>query len=82
MPVRASAWLDESGAWAYLPVSAMRSVLVIGRDGGPGFLRAELAHAERVLDVATKTLGRLLRTGTDRNAPTELTSYLAIPEPA
>jgi hypothetical protein len=82
MPVRASAWVDESGAWAYLPVSAMRSVLVIGRDDGPAFLRAEVAHAERVVDLATKALGRLLRVGDDRNASTELTSYLAIPEPA
>jgi hypothetical protein len=56
MPVRAACWIDESGAWAHLPLAALHSVLVIGRDGGPGFLRSEIVHAERVLELTTKTI--------------------------
>jgi hypothetical protein len=60
MPVRAGAWQNDTYAWAYLPMVALRSVLVIGRDGGPGFLRSEISHAERVLDLSMKTLERVL----------------------
>jgi hypothetical protein len=81
MPVRAAGWADESGAWAHLPIPPLHSVLVIGRDGGPGFLRAELAHAERVVDLAVRTLGKLLH---DLGAavPSELTACLTARQPA
>jgi hypothetical protein len=67
MPVRAVAWSDDYGSWAYLPIQPLHSVLVIGRDGGPGFLRSEIAQAERVLDLAIKTLdhARGLRPASD-----------------
>lgn len=78
MPVRAGAWHDESGAWAHFPIEAVHSVLVIGRDDGPGFLRSEIAHAERVLELAMKTLDRLTpRSGEQREPAT----YLTVPEP-
>jgi acetolactate synthase regulatory subunit len=82
MPVRAAAWSDETGAWAYFPLVSLRSVLVIGRDGGPTFLRSEIAHAERVLDLAMKTLERVLRATGPSEAPSELTAYLSQAEPA
>jgi hypothetical protein len=80
MPVRAAAWQDDGTSWAYFPLLALHSVLVIGRDGGPGFLRSEIAHAERVLDLAMKTLEGVLRAapGAERNS--ELTSYLTLAE--
>jgi ACT domain len=78
MPVRAAAWQGEAGAWAYFPLAVLHSVLVIGRDGGPAFLRSELAHAERVLDLAMKTLESALRNTTGREPPSELTSCLAL----
>jgi hypothetical protein len=81
MPVRAAAWYGDDGAWAYFPLTAVRSVLVIGRDGGPAFLRSEVAHAERVLDLAMKTLAHVLRTTPDREDASELTSCLTVPEP-
>jgi hypothetical protein len=59
MPVRPGAHADDAGAWAYFPLTAFHSVLVVGRDGGPGFLRSEVAHAERILDLATRTLDRI-----------------------
>jgi hypothetical protein len=82
MPVRAAAWHRDGSAWAYFPLAALHSVLVIGRDGGPGFLRSEVAHGERVLDLAMKTLERALRSTPGREGASELTSYLTIPEPA
>jgi hypothetical protein len=60
MPVRAGAWQDETSAWAYFPMVSLRSILMIGRDEGPAFLRSEISHAERVLDLAMKTLERVL----------------------
>jgi hypothetical protein len=80
MPVRAASWQDEACAWAYFPIPAIRSVLVIGRDGGPAFLRSEISHAERVLDLALKTLDRVLQS-TGGNV-TELTAAIHLPEPA
>lgn len=77
MPIRAAAWQNDGCAWAYFPLVALRSVLVIGRDGGPAFLRSEVAHAERVLDLAMKTLERVLRTGGTDQA-SELTAYLTL----
>ena len=55
-------WQSEAGAWAHFPIAALHSVLVIGRDGGPAFLRSEVAHAERILELAMMTLERVLRT--------------------
>jgi hypothetical protein len=76
MPVRAAAWHSDGTSWAYFPLVPLRSVLVIGRDGGPAFLRSEIAHAERVLDLAMKTLGGVLRAADGDDKPSELTSYL------
>lgn len=76
MPVRATAWQNEAGAWAYFPIDELHSVLVIGRDGGPAFLRAELAQAERVVHLAMTTLDRVLRQAPADLLPTELTSCL------
>jgi hypothetical protein len=59
MPVRPRAHEDDAGAWAYFPLTTFHSLLVIGRDGGPGFLRSEVVHAQRVLDLATRTLERI-----------------------
>jgi hypothetical protein len=65
MPVRACGWLDEHGSWAYFPMASLHSVLVIGRDEGPAFLRSEVTHAERVLELATRALERLLPLGAE-----------------
>jgi hypothetical protein len=78
MPVRAAAWHGDGCAWAYFPLAALRSVLVLGRDGGPPFLRAEITNAERVLDLAMKTLNRVLGDGSVTIPATELTSHLAL----
>jgi hypothetical protein len=56
MPVRAIASQDATGAWACFPLAAVHSILIIGRDGGPGFLRSEIVHAERVLEFALRLL--------------------------
>jgi hypothetical protein len=76
MPVRAHAGRDDHRAWAYFPLGALRSVLVLGRDSGPPFLRSELTHAERVLDLALRTLEGVLATGRPADA-SELTAHLA-----
>lgn len=73
MPVRAIAGVSEGLAWAHLPLAAVGSVLVIGRDGGPQFLRAELRHAENVVTLALRTLSAALREGA---AASELTGCL------
>jgi ACT domain len=80
MPVRAGAWQGDTGAWAYFPLSALHSVLVIGRDGGPPFLRSEIAHGERVLDLAIKTLDRVLRLTDGSMGISDLTASLAVPD--
>jgi ACT domain len=77
MPVRAIAWQNEADAWAYFPIPALHSVLVIGRDGGPSFLRSELAHAERIVAVAITTLERVLRHSPGESIRSELTSCLS-----
>jgi hypothetical protein len=56
MPVRAIAGENAEGAWIHLPIPAMHSVFVIGRDGGPAYLRSEVRNAEGVLTLAVKTL--------------------------
>jgi hypothetical protein len=61
MPVRGMAGVDEWGAWAHIPISSLHAVLVVGRDDGVSFVRSEVAHAERVVDLAMKTLDRVLR---------------------
>jgi ACT domain-containing protein len=68
MPVRATAWQNEAGAWAYFPIVELHSVLVIGRDGGPAFLRSEIIQAERIVELAMMTLQRVLG-----QAPVDLT---------
>jgi hypothetical protein len=77
MPVRAIARQSETGAWAYFPLASLHSVLVIGRDGGPAFLRSEIAHAERILDLAMATLERVLQGDPGRSVASELTACLA-----
>jgi hypothetical protein len=82
MPVRALATQSGESSCAYLPVQALRSVLVLGRDGGPPFLRAELVTAERVVDLAVKLLERVLQHGTQLTEPSELTAHLMVAEGA
>jgi hypothetical protein len=82
MPVRAASWIDEGGAWAYLPLTALHSVLVIGRDGGPAFLRSEIVHAERVLELTMKTIDRVLRVSPALAAATDLTAAVREAAPA
>jgi hypothetical protein len=77
MPVRAIARHDQADAWAYFPIPALHSVLVIGRDGGPPFLRSELTHAERVIDVAMSTLECVLSRSPVDSIRSELTSCLS-----
>jgi ACT domain len=77
MPVRATSWQSEAGAWAYFPIAELHSVLVIGRDGGPAFLRSEVAQAERVVEVAMTTLERVLRNTSVDSVRSELTSCLS-----
>lgn len=75
LPVRATARNSAEGAAvAWLPISVLRWVLVLGRDEGPAFLRSELVHAERVIALGLDLLVAALR---DRVEPTgELTSNL------
>ncbi|HVW81312.1 MAG TPA: hypothetical protein VHB69_10290 [Mycobacteriales bacterium] len=73
MPVRAVAGTAGELAWAQLPLGALGAVLVVGREGGPTFLRPELRHAENVVTLALRTLGAVLREGM---AASELTSRL------
>jgi hypothetical protein len=73
MPVRAVAGVTGTLAWMHLPLPALASVLVVGRDGGPAFLRAEVRHSENVVTLALRTLGAALRDGAGAS---ELTSGL------
>jgi hypothetical protein len=82
MPVRALATQSSDSACAYLPLQPLRSVLVLGRDGGPPFLRSELASAERIVDVAVKLLERILHDSTGFAEPSELTAHLMLAEGA
>ena len=52
----------------------LTSVLVIGRDRGPDFLRTEVTYAEGVITLALKTLAAVLRDGAGAS---ELTACLA-----
>jgi hypothetical protein len=82
MPVRGLATRSGDSACAYLPLQVLRSVLVLGRDGGPPFLRAELANAERVVDLAVKLLERVLQASPGLAEPGELTAHLMLAEGA
>jgi hypothetical protein len=82
MPVRALATQTADSACAYLPMLPLHSVLVLGRDDGPPFLRAELANAERIVDLAVKTLERVLRPTPRYGEPSELTAHLMMAEGA
>jgi hypothetical protein len=64
-------------AWAYLPMPQLHSVLVVGRDGGPAFLRNEITHAERVVTLALKTLSTVVNSEAVLTKATELTAALA-----
>ncbi|HEX3899571.1 MAG TPA: hypothetical protein VHW74_10395 [Mycobacteriales bacterium] len=76
MPVRAIAGMTDGLAWAQFPLTTLGSVLVIGRDGGPQFLRVELQHAENVVTLALRTLSAALREGATAS---ELTACLVEP---
>jgi hypothetical protein len=76
MPVRALATQTGDAACAYLPMQSLHSVLVLGRDEGPPFLRVELAHAERIVDLAVTTLERVLMPTRKYGEPSELTAHL------
>lgn len=77
LPVRAVSHTTNSGAAiAYLPLASARWILVLGRDEGPAFLRSELVHAERVVDLALDVLHAALL---DLRAPCgELTAQLSL----
>lgn len=78
MPVRAIARHSGDGrALCFLPLAAQRWVLVIGRDEGPMFLRSEVVHAERVVNLALQVLDAT-RAGSE-GAGSELTSMLRHP---
>lgn len=79
MPVRAIAGLTDETAWAHFPLQPLHSVLVVGRDGGPRYLRSEIVHGERVIALALKALGQVLQAGVSLNTASELTSFLAVP---
>jgi hypothetical protein len=76
MPVRALATQIGDCDCAYLPMQPLHSVLVLGRDEGPPFLRAELANGERIVDLAVKTLERVLSPTKSYGEPSELTAHL------
>jgi hypothetical protein len=76
MPVRAIAGTTDDTCWSYLPIAQLHSVLVIGRDGGPPFLRSEINHADRVVTLAVKALTAVLRIG-DASRASALTASLA-----
>jgi hypothetical protein len=76
MPVRAVAGMTDDVAWAHLPLPPLHSVLVIGRDEGPGFLRSEISHAERVVSLALKTLGSVQLPESELANTSELTACL------
>jgi hypothetical protein len=78
MPVRALATRSGASSCAYLPMQALRSVLVLGRDEGPPFLHAELVNAERVVDVAVKLLEQVLHRRRRPADPSELTAHLML----
>jgi hypothetical protein len=82
MPVRALATQTGDAACAYLPMQSLHSVLVLGRDDGPPFLRVELAHAERIVDLAVTTLERVLVPTRSYGEPSELTAHLVEAEGA
>jgi hypothetical protein len=76
MPVRALATQIGDCVCAYLPMEPLHSVLVLGRDDGPPFLRAELANGERIVDLAVKLLERVLTPTPSFGEPSELTAHL------
>jgi hypothetical protein len=77
MPVRAIAGADANVAWAQFPLQPLHSVLVIGREGGPPYLRAELVHGERVIALVLKALDHALRSNGGPDNMSELTACLA-----
>ncbi|HVT65486.1 MAG TPA: hypothetical protein VHD81_10045 [Mycobacteriales bacterium] len=76
LPLRAIAGRTGEATWIQLPVPQLTSVLVVGRDRGPEFLRAEVTNAESVLGLALKTLTAMLRDGAGAS---ELTACLLSP---
>jgi hypothetical protein len=82
LPIRAQAVQADVTCLAYVPLGPVRSVLVLGRDGGPPFIRAELANAERVLELAMKLLDGVLRHKPRYAEPTDLTAHLALADHA
>jgi len=79
MPVRGITGTTEDTHWAHFPLQPLRSVLVIGREGGPSYLRSEMVHGERVIALALKALSHVLRAGIGLETASELTACLAEP---
>jgi hypothetical protein len=77
MPIRAMTGMSGEISWVHLPLPPLHSVLVIGRDGGPGFLRAEITHADRVITLALKTLTTVLQSAPPSSRATDLTAALS-----
>jgi hypothetical protein len=76
MPVRALSGRTGDATWIRFPIHQLKSVLVVGRDRGPDFLRSEVTHAESVITLALKTLVAALRDGAGAS---ELTACLVHP---
>lgn len=73
MPLRATAGRTGQATWARFPIQQLKSVLVVGRDRGPDFLRGEVTHAESVITLGLKALSVALRDG---DGASELTACL------
>jgi hypothetical protein len=79
MPVRGVTGRTEDTYWAHFPLVPLHSVLVIGREGGPSYLRSEMVHGERVIALAVKALTHVLQSGIGLETASELTACLAEP---
>lgn len=79
MPIRGVTGQTEGTHWAHFPLTPLRSVLVIGREGGPSYLRSEMVHGERVIALAMKALSHMLQSGVGLENASELTACLAQP---
>jgi hypothetical protein len=79
MPVRGVSGRTGDTHWAQFPLTPLSSVLVIGREGGPSYLRSEMVHGERVIALAVKALCHVLQSDTRIENLSELTACLAHP---
>lgn len=79
MPVRGVSGRSDDTYWAHFPLTPLRCVLVIGREGGPSYLRSEMVHGERVISLALKALSHVLQSADTLENISELTACLAHP---